>query len=69
MSLINIEWVISDLIIQLNSMEDKELIQIALDLSSSWFVKDGDLNTSKKRMDIFLDFTKVTKSHVLFATN
>ena len=49
-------------------MEDKELIQIALDLSSSWFVKDGDLNTSKKRMDIFLDFTKVTKSHV-FATN
>jgi hypothetical protein len=42
-------------------MEDKELLQIALGLSSPWFVKDIDLNTSKKRMDIYLDFTKGTK--------
>ena len=42
-------------------MEDKELLQIALGLSSPWFVKDINLNTSKKRMDIYLDFTKGTK--------
>ena len=42
-------------------MEDKELIQIALGVSFPWFVKNIDLNTSKKRMDIYLDFTKGTK--------
>ncbi|ABE51238.1 ISL3-like element ISMbu4 family transposase [Methanococcoides burtonii] len=42
-------------------MEDKELIQITLGLLSPWFVKDIDLNTSKRRMDIYLDFSKGTK--------
>lgn len=44
-------------------MEDKELIQIALGLSSPWYVKDINLDISKKRMDIHLDFIKGTKFH------
>ena len=42
-------------------MDDKELIQLALGLSGPWYVKDIDLNVSKKRMDIYLDFTRGTK--------
>ncbi len=42
-------------------MEDKELIQLALGLLSPWYVKDINLDVSKKRMDIYLDFTKGTK--------
>jgi hypothetical protein len=44
-------------------VKDKELIQLALGLSSPWYVKDIDFNVSKKRMDIYLDFTKGTKFH------
>ena len=39
-------------------MDDKELIQVALGVQSPWFVKDINLDTSKKRMDIYLDFIK-----------
>ena len=39
-------------------MDDKELIQVALGVRSPWFVKDINLDTSKKRMDIYLDFIK-----------
>ena len=42
-------------------MGDKELIQLALGLSSPWYVKDINLDISKKRMDIYLDFIKGTK--------
>lgn len=42
-------------------MEDKELIQLALGLSSPWYVKDINLDISKKRMDIHLDYVKGTK--------
>lgn len=42
-------------------MEDKELIQVALGISNPWFVKNINLDTSKKRMDIYLDFIKGTK--------
>ena len=44
-------------------MEDKELIQIALGINSPWYVKEIKLNTSHKRMDIYLDFTKGSKFH------
>jgi transposase len=39
-------------------MDDKGLIQVALGVKSPWFVKDINLDTSKKRMDIYLDFIK-----------
>lgn len=39
-------------------MDDKGLIQVALGVQSPWFVKDINLDTSKKRMDIYLDFIK-----------
>ena len=39
-------------------MDDKGLIQVALGIQSPWFVKDINLDTSKKRMDIYLDFIK-----------
>jgi len=42
-------------------MEDKDLIQLALGLSSPWYVKDINLDISKKRMDIYLDFIRGTK--------
>ncbi|ETA66605.1 ISL3 family transposase [Methanolobus sp. WCC1] len=42
-------------------MDDKLLIQMALGITPPWYVKDIDLNVSKKRMDIYLDFTKGTK--------
>jgi len=42
-------------------MEDKELIQVALGITNPWFVKNINLDTSKKRMDIYLDFIKGTK--------
>ena len=42
-------------------MDDKKLIQITLVIETPWYVKEIELNTSKKRMDIYLDFTKGTK--------
>ena len=42
-------------------VDDKELIQLALGLSSPWYVKEIDLNVSEKRMDIYLDFTRGKK--------
>lgn len=42
-------------------MEDKDLIQLALGIMPPWFVKEPNLDTSKKRMDIYLDFTKGSK--------
>ena len=42
-------------------MDDKKLIQITLGIETPWYVKEIELNTSKKRMDIYLDFTKGTK--------
>ena len=39
-------------------MDDKGLIQVALGVQSPWFVKDINLDTPKKRMDIYLDFIK-----------
>lgn len=39
-------------------MDDKGLIQVALGVQSPWFVEDINLDTSKKRMDIYLDFIK-----------
>lgn len=41
--------------------DDKKLIQLALGLSSSWYVKYINLDISEKRMDIYLDFIKGTK--------
>ena len=42
-------------------MEDKDLIQLALGITPPWFVKELNLDTSKKRMDIYLDFIKGSK--------
>jgi transposase len=42
-------------------MEDKDLIQLALGIIPPWFVKELNLDTSKKRMDIYLDFIKGSK--------
>lgn len=42
-------------------MDDKKLIQITLGIETPWHVKEIELNTSKKRIDIYLDFTKGTK--------
>ena len=42
-------------------MDDKLLIQMALGITSPWYVKDINLDISKKRMDIYLDFTRGTK--------
>jgi hypothetical protein len=42
-------------------VDDKELIQLALGLSSPWYVKDINLDIFEKRMDIYLDFIKGTK--------
>jgi transposase len=42
-------------------MDDKLLIQMALGITPPWYVKDINLDISKKRMDIYLDFTRGTK--------
>jgi transposase len=39
-------------------MDDKGLIQVVLGIHSPWFVKDINLNTSGKKMDIHLEFIK-----------
>lgn len=41
-------------------MEDKVLIQMALGITPPWFAKKLDIDTSKKRIDIYLDFSKGT---------
>jgi transposase len=42
-------------------MEDTDLIQMALGITPPWFVNKLNLDTSKKRMDIYLEFTKGSK--------
>ena len=42
-------------------MKDIELFQIALGLSSPWFVKSLELDPAAKRLDIHLDFQKGSK--------
>lgn len=35
-------------------MDDKDLIQLALGVTPPWLVKELNIDTSKKRMDIYL---------------
>ena len=42
-------------------MKDIELFQIALGISSPWFVKSLELDPAAKRLDIHLDFQKGSK--------
>ena len=42
-------------------MKDIELFQIALGISSPWFVKSLELDPVAKRLDIHLDFQKGSK--------
>ena len=42
-------------------MKDIELFQIALGISSPWFVKSLELAPAAKRLDIHLDFQKGSK--------
>ena len=43
-------------------MRDKDLFQLALGITSPWFVASSDFDAAKKRLDIQLDFKTVSRS-------